>query len=53
MCETPIVVEVSSDSDITRSVRQCKDHVSTLANGFSDCLPRPLYLEQTDIWATS
>jgi hypothetical protein len=52
MCETPIVIEVSSDSDITRSVRQCKDHVLTLANGSCDCLPGPLDLEQTDIWAT-
>lgn len=52
MCEASVVVEVPRYSDVTRSVRQSKDHVLTLANGSSNCLPGPLNLKQTDIGAT-
>ena len=52
MCKTPVLPEVPRYSDITRSIRQCKDHVSTLANGSCDCLPGPLYLKQADIGAS-
>ena len=52
MSEASIVVEVPRYSDITRSVRQCKDHVLTLANGSCDCLPGTRHLEQTDIGAS-
>jgi hypothetical protein len=51
VAQATIPIQVPSDLDITHWVLQRTNHISGLADLLSDCLPAPLNLQQSDIWA--
>jgi hypothetical protein len=51
VAQATIPIQVPSNFDITHWMLQRTNHILCFADSLSDCLPAPLNLQESDIWA--